>query len=106
MALAETRLKLAVRVAERALRAAPDAALDARLEAFRVAFAAVRALDAGPDDWTADTLEAAWMLAEDAWPTGGDIAAVAASLAAAHAVVRATADGPAPRQPARPRRDG
>ncbi|HEX5631624.1 MAG TPA: hypothetical protein VFX50_00280 [Gemmatimonadales bacterium] len=105
MALHDARLKLAVRVAERALRATPDAALDARLDAFRTAFDTVRALDAGPDDWTEDTLEAAWQLAAAAWPDGGAAADVAASLADAHRVVRSVAEGPGRGQPARPRRD-
>jgi len=105
MALPDARLKLAVRVAERALRATPGAHLDARLDAFRTAFAAIAALDAGPEDWTEDTLEAAWSLVEDAWPSGGDVADVAASLVAAHGAVCAAAAGPGPRQPSRPRRD-
>lgn len=105
MALPDARLKLAVRVAERALRAAPAADLAARLEAFRVAYEAVRALDAGPDGWTEDTLEAAWQIAAAAWPDGGDVAAVADGLALAHRAVRAVADGPGGAQPSRPRRD-
>lgn len=105
MALPDARLKLAVRVAEHALRAAPDADLDARLEAFRAAYEVIRGLDAGPDAWTEDTLEAAWQLAAAAWPRGGDVAAVAGGVVAAHAVVRAVADGPGRGQPPRPRRD-
>lgn len=105
MALPDARLKLAVRVAERALRASPAADLGARLEAFRAAYDAIRDLDAGPDGWTEDTLEAAWQIASAAWPEGGDVSAVAGGLVAAHAAVRSVADGPGSGQPSRPRRD-
>lgn len=106
MALADTRLKIATRLVERALRSEPEADLPRRLQAFRTAYAVVEGLEAGEEGWTEDVLSAAWALAEDAWPRGGPVEEVAAGLAEAHALLHGLARPPRPRQPSRPRRDG
>jgi hypothetical protein len=105
MSLEETRLDLAVRLSARALRSEQDAPVGPRLAAFRDAYAAIAALDAGDEAWTEETLLAAWSLTEPAHPRGGPVAALAADLAAAHAAVLATARRPPPGRPTRPRRD-
>jgi hypothetical protein len=105
MSLEQTRLDLAVRMAVRALRAQPDGPAEGRVEAFRKAYRAVTELHAGTDDWTTETLVAAWELTEDAFPRGGPIAEVVAGLKAAHAAIVTTAAPPAT-VPRRPRRDG
>ena len=110
MALPETRMKLAVKLAERALAATPAVSLDTRIQAFRDAYAAIAeaagTVDRG-DDWAEDTLNAAWDLAADAFPKGGPVDEVAAAFRSAHAAILETADAPPydPRQPSRPRRD-
>ena len=110
MALPETRMKLAVRLAERALRAAPSAPMEARIDAFRSAYETV-ALAAGAidrdDDWAEDTLNAAWDLAADAFPDGGTVESIAEGFIMAHTAIVSTAESPQndPRQPSRPRRD-
>ncbi len=105
MSLEDTRLDLAVRLTARALRNDQDASIDARLAAFRDAYAAVAALDAGDEAWTEETVLAAWSLIEPAYPHGGSVAEIGAYLAAAHAAVVATARRPPPGRPTRPRRD-
>lgn len=101
MALPETRLTLAVRAVERALPTAPTAD---RLPAFRTAYAALARLSAGDDDWTVETLDAAWDLASDGWPRAVALATVLDDIAAAHAVI-VEAASPGRRRITRPRRD-
>ena len=110
MALPETRMNLAVKLADRALIATPAATLDTRIQAFRNAYAAIAeaagTVDRG-DDWAEDTLNAAWNLASDVFPKGGPVDEVVAAFRAAHAAILETAAAPPydPRQPSRPRRD-
>lgn len=111
MALPETRLRLAVKLAERALSATPDAPIETRITAFRSAYAAVAmAADAvkHSDAWAEDTLNAAWDLAMDAFPKGASLTDIESAFLAAHAAILETADAPPhdPKQPSRPRRDG
>lgn len=101
MALPETRLKLAVRAAERALPAAP---LPDRLAAFRAAYAAIARLSAGDDAWTAETLDAAWAIASDGWPKEIALPAILADVGAAHAAIVEAASPGRPKI-TRPRRD-
>ncbi len=103
MTLREKQLDLAVKISRRACRAHPDAPISERMAAFDAAWAVVSGVDAGDEDWTEETLDAAWNLIVDAWPDGGEPVAVATSLADAHDhVVRAA--GRSARRGSPPRR--
>jgi hypothetical protein len=104
MSLQEKRLDVAVKLSRRALRGAPEASIEQRLESFKAAWAVVTALDAGDEEWSAETLDAAWNLVVDAWPKGGAPEALTAALAEAHRVV-VEAAGRAPRRGMQPRRN-
>lgn len=105
MTLEETRLGLAVEMAVRALRDNDDATLAERIAAFEAAYGALLKLDTGDEDWTADTLDAAWDLVRDAYAKGGPIDQLMADLAAAHAAVVAIARAPRSDKRAKARRD-
>ena len=109
MSLAETRLTLAGRVAERTDVGGPTAGADdpvaARLRAFEAAHGALTALEAGPDDWTEAVLRAAWALVDDALPDGAALEGLLDALARAFATIAAAASPADPTQPRRPRRD-
>lgn len=104
MSLQEKRLDVAVKLSRRAQRAEPEASIEQRLASFRAAWTVVTALDAGDEDWSAETLDAAWNLVVDAWPRGGPPEALASALAEAHRVV-VEAAGSAPRRGSQPRRN-
>ncbi len=111
MALSETCMNLAVKLAERALSAAPTARIEARIDAFRGAYAViVEAADSveHSSEWAEDTLKAAWDLAADAFPKGGSLTEVTDGFRAAHSAILETAEAPPrdPKQPSRPRRNG
>ncbi len=106
MTLEETRLDLAVQVAVRALRGSDDATTAERIAAFEQAYATLAGLDTGDEEWTVDTLYAAWELVRDAYAKGGSVDQAVEDVAAAHAAVVATARAPRPDQRSKPRRDG
>lgn len=114
MALPETRMNLAVKMAERAVATGSGSGSELtvadRIAAFRQAYALVaecasRVTDG--DAWAEDTLNAAWALADDAFPKGAPLADIAAGFEAAHAAIVETVEAPPieARQPSRPRRD-
>ena len=105
MALAETRMKTAVRVVDRALRNSPEASLSNRLAGFRRAYAAIIELNTGDESWSEDVLSAAWSIVEDAYPQGGPVGDIIAALEETHETVVDTVVPSAPRRPSKPRRD-
>lgn len=105
MSIEETRLDLAVRMADRALRSQGDGDVEARLRAFAVAYAGVRALGVEDDDWGAETLKAAWALVQDHFAKGGAPEAVAAALTRAHGAIVELAEPPPGKRRSKPRRD-
>jgi len=105
MTLEEIRLDLAVQVAVRAMRANDVVTTADRIAAFEQAYDTLAGLDAGDEEWTGDTLYAAWELVRDAYAKGGPIVQAVDDLAAAHAAVVATARAPQPDQRSKTRRD-
>ena len=105
MSLEEKQLDLSIKLVGRTMRATPDASLGLRMEALRSAYKAVSALDAGDEDWTEDTLDAAWALVEGAFPKGGAVGAVTDALKEAHSGIVEMAAAPADALRKRPRRD-
>lgn len=105
MSLEEVRLDLAVRVIARSHRAAADMDVPARLASLRQAYAALRALDAGDEDWSIETSKAAWEIVAEAYPRGGELGQVLEDLALAHQAVLETATAPAGGRRSKPRRD-
>jgi len=104
MALADTRMKIAVRLVDRALSAGTAAGLDERLAGFQAAYGAIAHMSAGDEAWSEDVLSAAWTLVEDAYADGGPVDELATALGGAFAVLADVVAPPA-RQPSKPRRD-
>jgi hypothetical protein len=105
MSLEEKQLDLSIKLVARAMRAMPDASLGLRMEALRSAYEGVSALDAGDEEWTEDTLDAAWALVEGAFPKGGDVKTVLDAMQVAHTGIVELAVAPADALRRRPRRD-
>jgi hypothetical protein len=105
MGLEENRLTMAARITAHALRATPDAYAAQSIAAFEETYRVLAELDTGDDDWTDETLDAAWDLVRAVYPKGGVIFHILTDLRDAHAAIIATADPPSPDSRRRPRRD-
>lgn len=94
MSLEETRLSLAVKLVNHALRNTKGTDAATRTAAFRDAYRAIQGLEASDELWSIETLESAWELVREAYPTGGPVSAIVADLVAAHQAIVETAPGP------------
>ncbi len=105
MSLAETRLNLAVQVANHAFRTTKGTDVATRTAAFRDAYTALGQLKLEEATWTSEVLSAAWNLVRDAYPNGGPISAIVADLTASYTAIAETVRPPAGSKRKKPKRD-
>jgi hypothetical protein len=105
MSLEEKQLDLSIKLVTRAMRAMPAASPGSRMEALRSAYDRLATLDAGDDEWTEDTLDAAWALVESAFPKGGEVLTIIDEMVEVHQGIVEMAVAPADGLRKRPRRD-